>query len=103
VETQTLPQKRREVAEQWYVQSDLNGDQVVDGNGWEDDEDPNCLSKTIFVETDSGEGPSIKKTLLVEFYPDSTTILAAYLPGSSSPDDKPGILVDGSEDWQARD
>lgn len=101
MDVQVLDRKRREVAELWFAQSDLNGDIVEATNGWENPapgtpDAADTLIQTIFVQSDDGKGPSVKKTLTVNFYPGETKILAAYLPGTTFGQE---IEVEGSADW----
>lgn len=91
-----LDKRRRYVAEDWYSHSDLNGDQVIGSNGWESGDSPDELKQTLYVEPDTGEGPSIKKVLRVKFAHTEALIIAAYLPGTNFGQE---FEVEGSADW----
>lgn len=86
---------RKELAEQWYIRSDLNGDQVLDAEPWKR-VDKDKIRRTLKVQKDDGNG-YVFKTLIVCFGDDdASTIVAAYLPGTNFGQE---IEVDGSANW----
>ncbi len=76
-----LNRKRRATIDSWYDQSDLNGFQVTASNGWEHSSGSDSYSRTIYVENDEEDGPSVMKVVLVNFKQDSHEIEDATIDG----------------------
>ena len=77
-------------ADEWFTESDLNGHQITEANGWEYSvpNTANEISRAVFIEGDDGLAgpgdhgfPSVRMWLTVTFKPDSDEIDYATLGG----------------------